>query len=50
MSKFFFDLALLKKFKTHFELKLSEKMYMLCGEEYRKFMDMTDDLIEYRIL
>jgi hypothetical protein len=28
-------------------MKLPENMYMLCGDEYGKFMDMTDDLVDY---
>jgi hypothetical protein len=45
--KNYYDLGLLKKFESHFEMKLPESMYVLCGDEYSKFMDMTDDLIDY---
>jgi hypothetical protein len=43
----FYDLALLKKYETHFEMELPEYLYRLCGEEYLKFRDMIADLTRY---
>jgi hypothetical protein len=47
MPNNFYDLALLKKYEKHCEIKLPENMSLLCGDEYMKFMDMTDDLMDF---